>query len=108
MWKKPASHGQEGGIISGRKSKCVIKQFGITSAVAELIRHMLRKQDKLSVVYDGQLSLFRNLNSKEEWPEMNDPQIHRSTDSSVCSDSIYKIISQLKIVFICSCHLKIK
>lgn len=41
MWKKPASHRQEGGIISRRKSKSVIKQFGISSAVAELIRPML-------------------------------------------------------------------
>lgn len=73
MWKRPASHGQEGGIISGRKSKCVIKQFGITSAVAELIRRMFRKQDKLSLVYDSQLSFLRNLHLKEGWLEISDP-----------------------------------
>lgn len=73
MLKKPASHGQEGGIISRRKSKCVIKQFGITSAVAELIRRMLREQDKLSLVDDSQVSFFKkNLNLKEEWLEIND------------------------------------
>ena len=79
MWKKPASHGQEGEIISRRKSKYVIKQFGITSAVAELIRHTLRKQDKLSLVYDGQLFffLFTNLNSKRNGQKL---MIHKYTE----------------------------
>lgn len=50
-----------------------MKQFGITSAVAELIRRMLRKQDKPRLVYDGQLSFFFKFNSKEEGLEINDP-----------------------------------
>lgn len=97
MWKRPASQGRKGGITKRRKSKCVVKQFGISSAVVELIRpipgsnagRLYCMMANIFFIFPSP-SLSSSSPPSKEWPEV---MIHKYTDSSINSNSIPDIIS---------------